>query len=153
MYKAASRIRLRQFSFHLQTIQTIGWQLPGSQRSDCQNITIKNQTIWQFFRNSRFYWESAIWETFAHIDQINSANGLSKDNAKIWANERNGNAFTFPNGRIYLNRRHNNKLAWKYTRQLVLLKKYCSRTQLYWHTSIMIEKNAKNILLVLQLYK
>ena len=71
-----------QFSFHQQTIQTIGWQLPGSQRSDCQNITIKNQTIWQFFRNSRFYWESAIWETFAHIDQINSTNGLSKDNAK-----------------------------------------------------------------------
>ena len=70
MYKAASRIRLRQFSFHLQTIQTIGWQLPSSQLFDCQNITTKNQTIWQFFRNSRFYWESAIWTIYTHIDQL-----------------------------------------------------------------------------------
>ena len=44
-----------QFSFHQQTIQTIGWQLPGGQLSDCHNITTKNQTIWQFFRNSRFF--------------------------------------------------------------------------------------------------
>ena len=59
-----------QFSFHQQTIQTIGWQLSDSQRSDCQYITTKNQTIWQFFRNSWFFWESAIWTTFSHIDQL-----------------------------------------------------------------------------------
>ena len=35
----------RAFSFHQQTIQTIGWQLPGGQLSDCHNITTKNQTI------------------------------------------------------------------------------------------------------------
>ena len=40
--------------FHQQTIQTIGWQSPDSQLSICQNITTKNQTIWQFFSNSRF---------------------------------------------------------------------------------------------------
>ena len=35
-------------SFHQQTIQTIGWQSPDSQLSVCQNVTMKNQTIWQF---------------------------------------------------------------------------------------------------------
>ena len=35
-----------------QTIQTIGWQSKDGHLSGCQNITTKNQTIWQFFRNS-----------------------------------------------------------------------------------------------------
>ena len=35
-------------SFHPQTIQTIGWQSSDSQLSVCQNVTMKNQTIWQF---------------------------------------------------------------------------------------------------------
>ena len=43
-----------QFSFHQQTIQTIGWQLPDSQLSVCQNITAKNQMVWQFLSNSWF---------------------------------------------------------------------------------------------------
>ena len=36
-------------SSHQQTIQTIGWQSPDSQRSVCQNVTAKNLTIWQFW--------------------------------------------------------------------------------------------------------
>ena len=36
-------------SSHQQTIQTIGWQSRDSQLSVCQNITTKNQMIWQFF--------------------------------------------------------------------------------------------------------
>ena len=42
-------------SFYQQTIQTIGWQLDESQLSVCQNITAKNQMVWQFFSNSWFF--------------------------------------------------------------------------------------------------
>ena len=56
-------------SFHQQTIQTIAWQSSGSQLSVCQYVATKNQMIWQFFWNSRFYWKSAILATFTHIDQ------------------------------------------------------------------------------------
>ena len=38
-----------QFLSRIQTIQTICWQLPGSQLSVYQNITTKNQMVWQFF--------------------------------------------------------------------------------------------------------
>ena len=46
-------------SSHQQTIQTIGWQLDDSQLSVCQNITAKNQMVWQFLSNSCFYRESS----------------------------------------------------------------------------------------------
>ena len=41
--------------WHKQTIQTIGWQLDNSQLAGCQNITTKNQTIWQFFSFLQFF--------------------------------------------------------------------------------------------------
>ena len=54
-------------SFHQQTIQTIAWQSKDSQLPVGQNIATKNQTIWQFSKNSWFYKESALWATFSWL--------------------------------------------------------------------------------------
>ena len=71
-------------SFHQQTIQTIAWQSKDSQLPVGQNIATKNQTIWQFSKNSWFYKESALWATFFnHIDQHQIIKGL--DNRRVSA--------------------------------------------------------------------
>ena len=60
------------------------WQSPSSANHPDSWLTVarqstpclsgyydkKNQMVWQFLGNSWFYWESAIWATFAHIDQL-----------------------------------------------------------------------------------
>ena len=59
-------------SSHLQTIQTIGWQSRDSQLSVCQNITTKNQMVWQFFAILGFTENQATFTTFTHIYQHRS---------------------------------------------------------------------------------
>ena len=56
-------------SFYQQTIQTISWQLLNSQLSGCQDITTKNQIVWQFLAIHDFTENQAIFTTFTHICQ------------------------------------------------------------------------------------
>ena len=59
-------------SSHQKTIQTIGWQSRDSQLSVCQNITTKNQMVWQFFAILGFTENQATFTTFTHIYQHRS---------------------------------------------------------------------------------
>ena len=54
VYAAKKNIAQVFIPFHQQTIQTIGWQLIDGQLSVCQDITVKNQMVWQFFRKFLF---------------------------------------------------------------------------------------------------